>query len=126
MNRWLGLSPAAKVAFGNAKFESDGDYKVIFKLEEPNSETLDVLATPKQFAGIMPKEIVETAGAAGVTDYVGTGPFKFDEWKQDQYIKLSKFDGYQSLETEADGMSGKKEALIENLSLILSMILRLD
>src|SRR5262249_32503316 len=25
---------------------------------------------------------------------VGTGPFKFGEWKNDQYVKVSKFEGY--------------------------------
>src|SRR5699024_5073515 len=45
----------------------------------------------------------------------GTGPFKFDEWKQDQYISLSKFDDYQALPEEASGLSGKKEALVDEI-----------
>ena len=115
MNRWISLSPVAKEAFGDSKFESDGDYKVVVQLEQPVFELLDVLASTKQFAGIMPKEVVENAEPDGVKEYIGTGPFKFVEWKQDQYLKLTKFEDYQAVETEADGMSGKKEALVTDL-----------
>jgi peptide/nickel transport system substrate-binding protein len=115
MNRWKELSPVARSVFGEAVFEADGDYKVFIQLNQPSSEALDVLATPKQFAGIMPKEIVDVSGPEGAKEYIGTGPFKFDEWKQDQYIKFTKFDDYQALEGKADGMSGKKEALVTDL-----------
>ena len=115
MNRWIAFSPSAKETFGDARFESDGDYTVFVELAKPNSETLDVMASPKQFAGIMPKEIIDGAGPEGVKEYIGTGPFQFEEWKQDQYIKYSKFEGYQPLDSPADGLSGKKEALVEEL-----------
>ncbi|MFD1926800.1 ABC transporter substrate-binding protein [Sporosarcina siberiensis] len=115
MNRWIELSPVAKSVFGDSKFESEGDYKVFIQLETISSEALDVLATPKQFAGIMPKEISDAAGPEGAKEYIGTGPFKFVEWKQDQYIHFTKFDDYQGLEEEASGLSGKKEALVTDL-----------
>ena len=115
MNRWIELSPSAKETFGEAQFESDGDYVVFVELAKTNSETLDVMASPKQFPGITTKEAVEAAGPDGVKEYIGTGPFKFDEWKQDQYIKYSKFEEYQPLDTPADGLSGKKEALVNEL-----------
>src|SRR5690606_18437919 len=45
----------------------------------------------------------------------GTGPFKFEEWQQDQQIHLYKFDDYKPRTEPADGASGKKEALVDDI-----------
>ena len=70
---------------------------------------------PNQFGGIMPKEIVENAPVEGITEYIGTGPFKFVEWKQDQYIHYEPFEEYQSPEGTPSGLAGKREAFVDNL-----------
>jgi peptide/nickel transport system substrate-binding protein len=46
------------------------------------------------FFPIVPKKHVETVGdqAFGTTSPVGTGPWKFVEWKRDQLIRLEAFD----------------------------------
>lgn len=116
MNRWKGQSAVAQDILGEgAIFEEVDELTVTLKLEKARLTTLDVLASPKQFAGIMPKEVIEAASAEGVSDYIGTGPFKFEEWKQDQYIHLKKFAEYQSVDFPTDGLSGKKEALVDDL-----------
>jgi peptide/nickel transport system substrate-binding protein len=48
------------------------------------------------FFPIVPKKHIEKVGAQafGTTAPVGTGPWKFVEWKRDQYIKLEAFDGH--------------------------------
>src|SRR5438874_3734026 len=48
------------------------------------------------FFPIVPKKHVEKVGddAFGTTAPVGTGPWKFVEWKRDQYIRLEAFDGH--------------------------------
>ena len=51
----------------------------------------------------------------GVKEYIGTGPFKFVEWKQDQYIHYERFEEYQSPEGTPSGLAGKREALVDNL-----------
>ena len=45
---------------------------------------------------IVPKKHIEKVGddAFGASAPVGTGPWKFVEWKRDQYIRLEAFDGY--------------------------------
>lgn len=115
MNRWLEKSSITGNIFDGATWTAEDDYKVVLELKQPSALTLDTLASSKQSAAIMPKEIVEAAPDEGVEEYIGTGPFQFEEWRQDQYIHLKKFADYQSAEGEADGLIGKKEVLFEDL-----------
>jgi len=115
MERWMQLSSSAIETFGTAKFEAVDDYTVTMTLEEPISVTLDIIASPGQAPAIMPKEIAEAAGTDELDEYIGTGPYKFVEWVQDQYIHLEKYDDYSSLDTASDGLSGKKEAKLDDI-----------
>lgn len=62
-------------------------------------------------------EKAKTYGLKHINEYIGTGPFKFEEWKQDQYIHLTRFEDYQPINDPADGLYGKKEALVNDLYL---------
>lgn len=115
MERWMQLSSSAIEAFGTADFVAVDDYTVTMTLEEPISVTLDIIASPGQAPAIMPKEIAEAAGQDELDEFIGTGPYEFVEWVQDQYIHLSKFDDYSSLDTPSDGMAGKKEAKLDDI-----------
>lgn len=116
MYRWVEKSSVTADIFDGATFEVEDDYTVKLKLAEPSIHVLDTIATSKMAAAIMPKEVIESASPTeGVSDYIGTGPFKFVEWKADQYIHVTKFDDYQSLEGEVSGLSGKKEALVDDI-----------
>src|SRR5690625_3855844 len=68
-----------------------------------------------QIPANMTKEVIDNAKEDGIQEYIGTGPFKFEEWKQDQYIRLVKFDDYVAQDEPTSGMVGKKEALVDNL-----------
>jgi len=115
MERWMEISTSAGNIFEGATWSDNGEYEVILDLEKPSVLTLDALASDIQGAAVMPKEIIESASAEGVSEYIGTGPFKLEEWKQDQYIHLTKYEDYQALDTEADGLAGKKEALVDDI-----------
>ncbi|MFA1821430.1 ABC transporter substrate-binding protein [Virgibacillus oceani] len=115
MNRWLENSAVANEAFGDAEFEEIDEYKVVLELEGSSSIALDVLASKEQFAAIMPKEVIDEADPEGVNELIGTGPYEFAEWAQDQYVHFTKFDDYQPLDEPADGLGGKKEALVKDI-----------
>jgi peptide/nickel transport system substrate-binding protein len=115
MNRWLEKSTITGSVFGDSTFEVKDKYTVTLKLDQPSSLVLNVMASAKQFAGIMPKEVVESATAKGVTEFIGTGPFKFVEWKQDQYIHFEKFQDYQPVDAPANGLAGKKLPLVDDV-----------
>lgn len=119
MNAWIQTSSLGKSSFANAIFEEQDEYTVVLKLEQPLSIALPVLGYGGgNLPGIMPKEIVEDADEKGVKEYIGTGPFQFKEWKQDQHILLTRFEDYQPREEEASGLAGKREALVEELYFI--------
>jgi peptide/nickel transport system substrate-binding protein len=116
MNRWLANSSRAKSLLTNSQFDVVDDYTVALTVEYPASDVLIILATYAQFPSIMPKEIIDATPAGQmVTEYIGTGPYKFGEWKQDQYLRLDRYDQYQSRTEEPSGFSGRKSAATEYL-----------
>lgn len=115
MNRWVKVSAKANTLIGGSVFEKVDDYTVKLTVNQPASDIIMILAGPIQFAAIYPKEVVDSASAEGISEYIGTGPYKVSEWKQDQYVKLERYDDYQASEGEASGLAGKKEAVTKTL-----------
>jgi peptide/nickel transport system substrate-binding protein len=50
--------------------------------------------------------------------FVGTGPYKFKERRPDQFVILSRFDAYSARKEPANGYSGKREALLDELRFV--------
>lgn len=111
MERWQGLSNSAKNFLDGTTYEEKDDYTVIAHIVKPSSLDMFIFADMTQFAAVMPKTIVEGASETGVEEYIGTGPYKYGEWKQDQYIHLIKFSEFQSRTEPADGLAGEKKAI---------------
>ena len=66
---------------------------VRFTLKEPFSPFINTLAHPSGVI-ISPAALAQY-GSKGIAQHpVGTGPFKFVEWKATDYLKVEKFDGY--------------------------------
>ena len=75
-----------------SEVKADGDYKVIIKTKEPYSPLLSSLTVP--FTAIVPKHVVEADEDAFQLNPVGTGPYKFVEWKQGEYAKMAANEDY--------------------------------
>ena len=110
MNRWIETSPKANTLIGGSTFEKVDDYTVNLKVNQASSDIIMILASPIQAAAIYPAVVVESATAEGISEYIGTGPYKVSEWKQDQYVKLEAYEDYQPSEGEASGLAGEKQA----------------
>ncbi|MEO4055465.1 ABC transporter substrate-binding protein [Solibacillus sp. CAU 1738] len=72
--------------------KADGDYKVIFTLSRPQAPFLKNIAMSP--FGIASPTAFEAAGDAFGDKPVGTGPFKFVEWKRNDSITIEKFEDY--------------------------------
>ncbi|GAK08462.1 ABC transporter substrate-binding protein [Geomicrobium sp. JCM 19038] len=116
MNKWLGAAGSRNQFHEDAHVEIDGDYEVTLHLQQPLATALPLMAfTSTGFPGIMPKEIVEEANEQGVNDYIGTGPYQFEEWVTDQHIHLSKYEDYVSSDVPTDGLAGEKSSNVDDI-----------
>lgn len=115
MERWRKLSAKANSYLADSEFVKEDDETVVLHMDKPMTIVKYILAMNNNFAAIMPKEIIEQAEDTGVTEFIGTGPFKFVEWKQDQYIELAKNEDYQSASETADGLVGKRDPLVDQV-----------
>ena len=115
MNRWLELSAKANTLIGGSVFAKADDYTVTLTVPQASSDILMVLAGPIQFAAIYPKSVVDSATAEGISEYIGTGPYQLAEWKQDQYVHLTRYADYQPSPDASSGLAGEKTAATENL-----------
>lgn len=70
----------------------DDEYTVTVKTKAPFAPALRNLAIP--FAAIVPKAVVEADEAAFILNPVGSGPYQFVEWKQNDHVTLKAFDDY--------------------------------
>ena len=50
---------------------------------------------------------------------IGTGPFKFAEWKRNQYIDVVRFDRYSALPGPRDGNTGGKAPLVDRVRFLI-------
>mgnify|MGYP001314855765 CR=1 FL=1 len=82
MQRWQQFG-TAKAELRESKWEAVSDYVVKLTLDGHLIPILHRIADPTQAGSIMPKEVIESATPSGATEFIGTGPFKLPEWKQD-------------------------------------------
>ena len=91
MNRWVLNYGNAQALVGDSKFEAVDDYTVKITLKTPSIFLNELIAGAGNMPIIVPEETLETLDSetGALTEFIGTGPYKFEEWKTDQYIKLT-------------------------------------
>ncbi|EJL76632.1 extracellular solute-binding protein, family 5, partial [Polaromonas sp. CF318] len=103
LKRWMDVSPRGKsVAVQVADMTAKGPLTVEITLKNAYAPLLSQLAMASGMAAIMAKESL----AQPLREYVGTGPYKFKERKPDQYVLLTRFDGYVARKEAASGYGG--------------------
>ncbi len=74
------------------KIETPDDYTVIITLENPVAPFLTFLAYPMNV--VVNKTVVEENNGSLDNVDAGSGPFMLADWKNDQFLKLDKFNDY--------------------------------
>jgi peptide/nickel transport system substrate-binding protein len=117
LNRWGGYATQAKALWASvSEVRAVDRYTVELRLKEKSGIVLISLANSNNFGAIYPKEIAEKYPTpAKVTEYVGTGPYRFVEWKPDSHIRMARFDGYAARTEPASGWGGQKVAWADEL-----------
>ena len=119
LERWSRKSNYGRLMFNNVvALRKTGDLTIEIELAEASPIVPIMLAYPNQQAAIYPASIVEKYGDKEIKSYVGTGPFRFGEHIPDQHIRLTAFDDYVALDSEARGMGGMRKAHFGQLKFI--------
>jgi len=93
---------------------------VTMTLEKPSAVFLGLMSRPEcGYTGMISPASIAADGTFDKP--IGTGPFKWDEWKKGEYIHLAKFDDYVSPANDGkpDGMVGSKRPLVDGIKFMV-------
>ena len=115
LNRWMAVATRGKQAAGVVSaVEAVDPLTVRISLETPYAPLVSLLAFNNSAAIILPAE----KQADPLTEFVGTGPYLLTERRADQYIQLSRFDGYKSRDGEPDGYGGGRRQYLDEIRFV--------
>lgn len=117
LNRWAAINGRGRMISGRLNsLDALDEYTVEMSFDVPTGVLLSFLARAEAF--IMPASIAEEAGENQLTEFIGTGPFKFEEHAVDQHLRMVRFDDYVPRDEEPDGLAGRKIAYVDQIDFI--------
>ncbi|MEO8306289.1 MAG: ABC transporter substrate-binding protein [Betaproteobacteria bacterium] len=116
LERYRKVGASASLIGAIDTIAATGPNQVTIKLKSVQSTFLGNLSSPRAPIAIMPAE--EAAKESGKAASIGTGPFKFVEYKPDSHVKLARFDDYKPNPAykDRDGFAGAKIVYIDTLT----------
>ena len=121
LKRWGEFGSRGSLLFSNVSdISASGDHEITIKLNAPFGPWKNLMAFINGGPAIYPASVVEGQGKEPIApeSYIGTGPYRFSEWKANRHVKLTRFDDYQSPFGAADGYAGKRDAVFDELRFI--------
>lgn len=88
---------------------------VVITLSQPEGAFLSKLANPGVLIGIMPAEQAASRETLRPPDLIGTGPYRIDEWRPGELVRLVRFEDYASSELASSGLGGEKVAYLDEI-----------
>lgn len=116
LERYRKVGASASLLGAIDTITATGATEVTVKLKSVQSTFLGNLSSPRAPIAIMPLE--EAAKESGKASPIGTGPFKFAEYKPDSHVKLARFDEYKPNPAykARDGFAGAKVAYLDSVT----------
>jgi len=112
LKRWTETASRGKQAARLiSKIEAPDANTVRIVLTQPYAPLPALLALSNSAAAIMPQEKLATP----LKEFVGTGPYQLKARVPDQYIQLTRFDGYQARDGEPDGYGGARKQYLDEI-----------
>jgi len=121
MVRWGKFGARGKLLMAAAtSVEATGKYEVTLKLSAPNGAWKNLIADVNGGLAIYPEDIAEKAGNKPIEqkDYIGTGPYKFVEWRPNRYVEVEKFGKYKPRTEKSDGYAGARIANFDKIRFV--------
>lgn len=115
LKRWTETASRGKQAAKLiTSIEAPDANTVRITLKQPYAPLAALLAMNNSAAVVMPKGKM----AAPLTEFIGTGPYQLKARVPDQYIQLTRFDGYQSRAGEPDGYGGARKQYLDEIRFV--------
>jgi len=116
LDRWIKVATRGKQA-GEVitDIAATDDATVTITLSKPFAPLLALLSLNNAAAIIIP---AANAAQDPLTSFIGTGPYMLKERVPDQYIQLTRFDGYQSLGGEINGYGGARNQYLDEIRFV--------
>jgi len=115
LKRWTEIASRGKQA---AKLitaiEAPDANTVKITLSQPYAPLTALLAMNNSAAIVLPSEKI----APALTEFVGTGPYQLKARVPDQYIQLTRFDGYKPRAGEPDGYGGARKQYLDEIRFV--------
>ncbi len=114
LQRWGRLSPRGRTPWAAVDQISAQDANTVrITLKQAYSPLVNLLAFPNGSPVIMPKRVATAPDP--LKEFVGTGPWKFVEYRPDAWVRIGKFAQYVSPSGKPDGFAGERKALIDEI-----------
>jgi peptide/nickel transport system substrate-binding protein len=119
LNRWGKRDGMGQQLFSNtASLEATDEKTVVLTLSSPFGLVLESIGKiSSNVPFIMPKRIADTDAFEQITEYVGSGPFVFqeDEWVPGSKVVYTKFEDYVPRTEPASAAAGGKIAKVDKV-----------
>jgi peptide/nickel transport system substrate-binding protein len=116
LERYRKVGASAQLLSAIDSVKASGPNEVTVTLKQVQSTFLDNLSSPRAPIAIYPAE--EAAKPANQVSFIGTGPYRFVEYRPDSHVKLARYDGYsQNPQAKGrDGFAGRKEVSLDTVT----------
>lgn len=119
LERWGQISGVGKLLMAaTEELTAPDDYTIQFLTSKPYGTILIALCNNTQACVIYPKSVIDAAGTDPLTEFIGTGPYKFVEHQADAFIRFARFEEYAALEGDIDGYGGHKYAYADEIEFV--------
>ncbi|QDL93969.1 ABC transporter substrate-binding protein (plasmid) [Paroceanicella profunda] len=119
IKRWMVRDGGGQmIADRMESLEATGDKSFALKLKEPFPYTLQAMSKPSGLAlFMMPERIASTPADTAITEYIGSGPFKFvpDEFQPGVKVVYEKNEDYVPAEGPQSWFSGAKDVKVDRV-----------
>lgn len=117
LERWRTVGPKGSGLESLTAIETPDPLTVVLRFDGPMGRfLLLLLGSDENKAVIMPREIAEASTTPGkLTEVVGTGPYRFVEYQEDQYARLARFADYTPRADDPNYQAGRKDAHVDEI-----------
>ncbi|ORE98521.1 ABC transporter substrate-binding protein [Aurantimonas sp. 22II-16-19i] len=123
LKRWGERDGGAQMLFKYVEsLEAEGDKTLVMKLSQPFSYAIELMAKPSGLPTfIMPERVAKTPSSEAITDYTGSGPFKFVEAEFEPGVRAvyEKNADYVPREEPASWTAGGKVVKVDKVTWVV-------